>query len=832
MMDNHMKTHLTNNLEATGRDDAEQVTYDDMATRHVQTRSLSTKCDHGGEDPDNNNTEPPDCQHYFRGPAETQNPYSLVDDDPVDVLDTLEDVNDGNGDDYKCRFCGNCYVTIEFLVEHIELIHGNEKLIKCAFYDNCDKTFRLNEVLDMYEHMDKDHSDDEVEQEQITDSAPMEKLLRGKSCRFCGNSFATVESLVQHIELIHGNEELIKCAFYDTCGKTFRLNEVLDMYEHMDKDHSEDKRRICNRCGKKLCSELSLARHMRYHDNIKPFICRFCHKSYVETSTLYNHIKCRHIHAEPIACPFYPECDKTFWLNEMLAKHIKRSHKDKKQKSKRKTKKSHKGNQFKKDPVKCPLYYECGKMFRSNEMLAKHIEISHKDNEVVINVVVSNDKQMEEVPIGDRKCASSEEIFDITYNGQSVRFKMQASHNQTSPVPKVQKSRPDDLAQLARDKRINTRPPEASCSNKAIDEMSGPEHRVTAQPGGKCDDCGEMLDITPKWYGCRQCGDKGMMNPRRQKQRSKESLICIKCPFYESCGKLCQSNELMQGHVKEAHQFHTLSELGNRFTKAVNEGLICYHCLKVFLNKIALEAHIYRHHDDVNKRYRNATKQGNMGAGTRDTVCVSDDDDDESLSPMQGTNTSIIQPVPSPISSDQATDASRNQLVTVDDASFENEDSDSTISLDTENPEVCVSDDECISYVQDQDTVISQMVTQPMTTSHVLLDISEKQDATAGHLLLANGDPDFTLSSESVAEASVINIVPLDNDHELQVVEMDCNSLEDDTDPVIHNIVPIHDDVNCCEDEDSEWPYISEGAIKTEDNELIPLAVLPEYVNP
>ncbi len=691
----------------------------------------------------------------------------------------------------ECRFCGRTLAGINHLRNHISYAHPYEEPLQCH---ECKKTFWTDVMMN--NHM-KTHLTNTLEATFKEDS--------DSKCRFCGSSYVTIELLVEHMELIHGNEELIKCAFYDKCDKIFRLNEVLDMYEHMDKDHSEHKsekqmtipkpmgksldKTTCYRCGKKLTSTDSLARHMRYHDNIKPYICRFCQKSFVEAAHLYRHIKLCHIHAEPIACPFYPDCSKTFWLNEMLARHIERSHKDKDKKSrpcKEKITGSHADNHSKnKDPIKCPFYYKCGEMFLLNEMLAKHIRISHKDHEVSLKAVITKDKEVEEAPIED---ACSEEIFDLTYNGESVRLKMKTRHVES----KVQKSRPDHRNQ-SEDMIRNEAP--FSYKDK-LEEMSGPEDASFGD--GKCND----LDITPKPY---------------------ESAI--KCPFYESCGKLCQSNQLMQRHVKQVHELHTVCELGNLFTKAVNEGLICYHCLKVFTNKITLETHISRSHDAfVNEIYRNAAKQGKVDTETRDAVCVSDVDEDDSLSHVENKDTSNIQHVTSPKASDQVIDSLENQLVIFDSGPVESEETGLVIGLGTKNSDiVCGNDDEGLYYMQDRDPAIGERVTIPMATKQISnLDSSENQDAISGHVLFENGDPEFMLTSESVVGASVISILPLDNEHELQVVEIDCDSLDEDTDPVIHNIVPIHDDPNSCKDKGTEWPYINEGAIKTEDNELLP----------
>ena len=224
---------------------------------------------------------------------------------------------------YKCRFCWKSFVETQCLYRHINVHHGKEEPIKCPFYLECGKTFWLDEKLDKHLKTHKRKNKEMCHKDKVqklspdeltpktTDKASDEDLV----CHLCRKTFSTKGNLTRHIRS-HDNE--VKS---NHCEKTLRGQESLAGHLRIHDDEL-----ACYRCGKKLSSKPSLARHMRYHDNVRPYNCRFCGKTFVEIAHVYSHIKLRHAEKEPIRCPFYLECGKTFWLDEMLEKHLKQGH--------------------------------------------------------------------------------------------------------------------------------------------------------------------------------------------------------------------------------------------------------------------------------------------------------------------------------------------------------------------------------------------------------------------------------------------------------------------------------------------------------------------------
>ena len=61
-------------------------------------------------------------------------------------------------------------------------------------------------------------------------------------------------------------------------------------YSHA-KTHINERKFICEICGKKFSRRNGLASHLNRHSGIKPYQCTQCDKSFHDASNLINHCK-------------------------------------------------------------------------------------------------------------------------------------------------------------------------------------------------------------------------------------------------------------------------------------------------------------------------------------------------------------------------------------------------------------------------------------------------------------------------------------------------------------------------------------------------------------
>ncbi|MCP9260611.1 hypothetical protein DINM_004002 [Dirofilaria immitis] len=103
----------------------------------------------------------------------------------------------------------------------------------------------------------------------------------------------------------------------DICGKELRSNFI----RHM-KTHNNEKPYSCSYCQKNFTRKANLDMHMLTHTGVKPHSCLICGKSFTQKEYLEAHIRI-HTGERPYNCL---ECERNFTRKKNLRRHIRIHH--------------------------------------------------------------------------------------------------------------------------------------------------------------------------------------------------------------------------------------------------------------------------------------------------------------------------------------------------------------------------------------------------------------------------------------------------------------------------------------------------------------------------
>ena len=210
---------------------------------------------------------------------------------------------------FECGSCKQVFATLRAHKNHVNAFCKNsmteEKPFSCT---KCDATFQ-NHLL-LKRHYIREHN------ERIDPR----KMVASHKCHLCSKTFISPSALQLHA--CHRPCQQFKCQH---CGKRYKNNSALT--EHVEVVHSGKKPEYpCKQCGEVFNRLSSLRCHEREHVNGKKmYECAFCPKEYASNQSVRDHER-KH-RGESVLCP---QCGKTFASMQVLGKHNKMVHMNKK----------------------------------------------------------------------------------------------------------------------------------------------------------------------------------------------------------------------------------------------------------------------------------------------------------------------------------------------------------------------------------------------------------------------------------------------------------------------------------------------------------------------
>ncbi|XP_073831431.1 uncharacterized protein [Musca autumnalis] len=255
-----------------------------------------------------------------------------------------EDKKEALDKSYTCNYCTSAYTNVGGLAQHMSKKHPEIVPFKC---DKCSKTFVVEEHLKIHtnRHMGIKNFQCELCDKSFSFKFAMKQHMRIHTgdlnylCTLCGKKFYRPSNLRQHMQR-HGDDKPYSCPHCpkrfkcpsdryihlmshqqgknhvcSTCGA--RFSRVDTLHQHVKVLHSGEKPYKCDQCPMAFPRLMNLNRHRRTHTGEKPYKCKYCDKAYAQSNDLNKHLR-THVGENTYMCN---QCPMAFKYQADLRNH-------------------------------------------------------------------------------------------------------------------------------------------------------------------------------------------------------------------------------------------------------------------------------------------------------------------------------------------------------------------------------------------------------------------------------------------------------------------------------------------------------------------------------
>lgn len=174
-----------------------------------------------------------------------------------------------------CEICNKYFKCRRYYVRHKTEIHGENKIGKKKGHYKCKECNAVFTSIDsLGQHKNNVHQNENV------------------ACEICDSTFKSKNYLRSHIARVHYDDgKQHKCKI---CQKTFKSPRYLRV--HMKNSHKGSTKFRC--CAKNFGNEIDLEEHSKKKHKKERFVCQLCFKSLKNQNNLVMHMQKKHVNKE------------------------------------------------------------------------------------------------------------------------------------------------------------------------------------------------------------------------------------------------------------------------------------------------------------------------------------------------------------------------------------------------------------------------------------------------------------------------------------------------------------------------------------------------------